>query len=124
MDNYIRLPALDGLQLHRGTILNMVEKRSFSWCLAWILLLSIISLANSAEVLRIPLIRPEVAIQRNAKSRSPWKDILNKRAIGYAPLVDDVSPQFPDIDFEYLGNVSIGTPPQSFLVRIIFVARG
>src|SRR5271156_2489569 len=102
----------------------MVEKRSFSWCLAWILLLSIISLANSAEVLRIPLIRPEVAIQRNAKSRSPWKDILNKRAIGYAPLVDDVSPQFPDIDFEYLGNVSIGTPPQSFLVRIIFVARG
>jgi len=102
----------------------MLKKRSSFWFLAWLLLLSIISVSHSAEVIRIPLIRPEVPIQRIANSQAPWRDILSKRAIGYAPLVDDVAPQYPDIDYEYLGIVTIGTPPQSFLVRIVFVDRG
>ena len=38
--------------------------------------------------------------------------------VGAAPLVDDVVPGQPDVDLGYLGAVSIGTPPQEFLLRM------
>jgi hypothetical protein len=42
--------------------------------------------------------------------------------VGAAPLVDDVVPSQPDVDLGYLGAVSIGTPPQEFLLRM-FLGR-
>jgi hypothetical protein len=42
--------------------------------------------------------------------------------VGAAPLVDDVVPGQPDVDLGYLGAVSIGTPPQEFLLRM-FLGR-
>jgi hypothetical protein len=38
--------------------------------------------------------------------------------VGVAQLVDDVVPGQPDVDLGYLGTVSIGTPPQEFLLRM------
>lgn len=82
--------------------------------LSWLpyLLLSI-ALVSAAELIKIPLfpIQRDVA-QNNLRSN------LAKRAIGYAPLVDHVSFQGINVDVSYLGLVSIGTPPQNFLVGI------
>jgi hypothetical protein len=47
---------------------------------------------------------------------------LGKRAaVGVAPLVDAVSVGTPDVDVSYLGLVTIGTPAQEFLLRIVSV---
>jgi hypothetical protein len=59
---------------------------------------------HAAELVRIPL------AQREA---SP---ALRRRDTGYSPLVSDVIPGADAIDLAYFGEVSIGTPPQSFLV--------
>jgi hypothetical protein len=66
-------------------------------------------------VIRIPLIQRESTGRRG----------LGKRAavVGVAQLVDDVVPGQPDVDLGYLGAVSIGTPPQEFLLRM-FLGRG
>ena len=74
-----------------------------------VLILSFYSLAVlAAELIRVPL------VQRDASSLG-----LSKRALGISPLISDVIPGSPDVDLEYLGEVSIGTPPQNFLVRKI-----
>lgn len=70
-----------------------------------------ISVADAADIIRIPLIPRERANQQGAFSGS-----LAKRKIGYSPLVDHVVFQGTYVDVAYLGLVSIGTPPQSFLV--------
>ena len=82
------------------------EKVMWTWI--WCSFLSI-SVVNGADVLRIPLIQ----------TSSPTRRLLGKRAgeVGVAQLVDDVLPGSPNLDLAYLGAVSIGTPPQEFLLR-------
>ena len=65
---------------------------------------------DGADVIRIPLIQAPGAARRG----------LGKRAgsVGVAQLVDDVAPGSPNVDFAYLGAVSIGTPPQLFLLSM------
>jgi len=71
-----------------------------------VLILSFCSLVvHAAELIRVPL------VQRDASSFG-----LRKREVGYSPLISDVVPGSPAFDLAYLGEVSIGTPPQSFLV--------
>lgn len=72
----------------------------FLWFLTWILLISVV---RSAELIKIPLHRLSATN-------------LGKRSIGYSPLLDDVAPGYPDVDLSYFGEVSIGTPPQKFLL--------
>ena len=82
--------------------------------LSWILsLLLVISVADTAEIIRIPLISRERVNEQGLLSRS-----LAKRKVGFSPLVDHVVFQGTFIDLAYLGLVSIGTPPQSFLLGI------
>jgi hypothetical protein len=73
-----------------------------AWILSWGCLV-----VHAADLIRIPLAQREVSSSR-----------LRKRDIGYSPLISDVVPGSPSLDLEYLGEVSIGTPPQSFLVSI------
>lgn len=81
-----------------------------SWTLGVLLAISII---DAADVLRIPLIPRERLSHQGLLSRS-----LAKRKVGYSPLVDHVAYQGVYVDVSYLGLVSIGTPPQDFLVGI------
>ena len=74
-----------------------------------VLILSFCGLVvHAAELIRVPL------VQRGASSLG-----LRKREVGYSPLISDVVPGNPAFDLAYLGEVSIGTPPQNFLVRKI-----
>jgi hypothetical protein len=74
-----------------------------SWCLA----------VHAAELIRIPL------AQRDVSSSE-----LRRRDLGYMPLISDVVVGSPNVDLAYLGEVSIGTPPQSFLLSIpLFLKR-
>src|SRR5271154_4022725 len=80
------------------------------WAWIWYSLLSL-SVVNGADVIRIPL------IQRASTGRRE----LGKRGatvVGVAQLVDVVVPGQPDVDLGYFGTVSIGTPPQEFLLRM------
>lgn len=82
----------------------------FLWFSTWILS---ISLVRGAELIKVPL------VQRSM----PAGGGLSKRStIGYAPLTDDVDPKGNNImvDLGYLGEVSIGNPPQTFLLGKYF----
>lgn len=72
-----------------------------------------ISIADAADIIRVPLVPRQRLNEQGAFSGS-----LAKRKIGYSPLVDHVVFQGNYVDIAYLGLVSIGTPPQSFLVGI------
>ena len=81
-----------------------------SWfsCLLWC-----INLVEAAELIKIPLFPIERnPVQNNLRSN------LAKRAIGYASLIDHVAFTGVNVDVSYLGSVSIGTPPQTFLIGI------
>ena len=74
----------------------------------WILLFLTLSINDliHAELIRVPLTR----------SSGPLRSGLAKRIVGYSELVDVVFPGIPNIDLAYLGAVSIGQPPQEFLL--------
>ena len=77
--------------------------------ISWVFLLLLVSLhwVHATEIIRIPLIR-----------KSPDSTTkLDRREVGYSPLLDHVLPNSVTQDLAYLGAVSIGTPPQTFLVR-------
>lgn len=66
-----------------------------------------ITVVGGAEMLRIPLIQSSVPTRQN----------IFKRAVGFAPLLDDVVPPSPQpLDLAYYGLVSIGSPSQNFYV--------
>jgi Eukaryotic aspartyl protease len=69
-----------------------------------LLLIVLVNTVNATSLLKVPLIR------RSKDGQLP------KRAVRYAPLVDAVIDLDPRTDLAYLGVVSVGTPPQSFLV--------
>lgn len=73
---------------------------------SWILSFGCLALVHAAELIRVPL------VERDASQ-------LRKRDLGYSPLISDVVPGAPNVDLAYLGEVSIGTPPQSFLVSML-----
>jgi hypothetical protein len=76
----------------------------------WLVWLLSIVVVDAADVIRVPLIRRE----------TPGLS-LRKRGIGYSSLVDHVQPQFSvNKDMSYLGAVSVGTPPQTFLLGVLF----
>jgi hypothetical protein len=84
-----------------------------SWLFALLFLVWIDGL-SAADLLRIPLF-PRSGDGRGLSARLAQR--LDKRSnIGYVPLVDHVVSQNDYVDFIYLGQVNIGTPPQSFLV--------
>jgi hypothetical protein len=70
------------------------------WFSTWILS---ISLVRGAELIKIPLVKLSTTN-------------IEKRGLGLVPLVDDVAPGNPFLDISYFGEVSIGTPPQNFLL--------
>jgi len=82
--------------------------------LSWILrTLVAISIADAADIVRVPLIP-----RQRINEEGAFSGTLAKRKIGYSPLVDHVVDQGNYVDIAYLGLVSIGTPPQSFLLGI------
>lgn len=84
--------------------------------LSWILrALVAISIADAATIIRVPLVP-----RQRTNEEGIFSGTLAKRKIGYSPLVDHVVFQGNYVDVAYLGLVSIGTPPQSFLVGTFF----
>ena len=63
----------------------------------------------TADLIRIPLTQ-RAAPGTGAKKR------LARRDVGFVQLVDEVI-LGPYVDLGYFGEVNIGSPPQSFLVR-------
>jgi hypothetical protein len=76
----------------------------------WLLTLTLsFTLVWGAEIVKVPLIKRSI----------PEGSRLSKRSttIAYAPLTDDVQPRANlTFDFAYLGEVTIGDPPQTFLM--------
>jgi hypothetical protein len=81
--------------------------------LRWVLSLMLsISIGRCAKLIQVPL------TQSAAQSHA-----LVKRSIGSSQLVDVVIPGPPYQDLGYLGAVSIGEPPQDFLLSKCLQSR-
>jgi hypothetical protein len=90
----------------QGALAEPFNFREMLLCLSSFLLWTVV--VGGAELLRIPLIQSSVPTKRN----------FFKRAVGFAPLLDDVIPPSPQpIDLAYYGLVSIGSPSQDFYLR-------
>jgi hypothetical protein len=76
----------------------------FLYLSTWILSITLVS---SAELIKIPLIQ---------LSKPAGSGFSKRFVVGYSDLTDDVIPGQPNVDLSYLGRVSIGTPPQTFLL--------
>jgi len=84
----------------------------FLWLSTWILS---ISLVRSAEIIRVPLIQ---------LSKPAGSGFSKRSTIGFSSLTDDVNPGHPYVDLAYLGQVSIGNPPQNFLLSKSSLSMG
>lgn len=82
--------------------------------LGWILILLVSTtfVKASEELIRIPLVSRVIPVNELATRGNKYF----KREIGYAPLVDEVVGSPPFLDLSYYGAVSIGNPPQTFLL--------
>ena len=99
---------------HKRHFTSGLHRRHRGSMLSWILrTLVAISIADAADIVRVPLVP-----RQRINEQGAFSGTLAKRKIGYSPLVDHVVYQGNYVDIAYLGLVSIGTPPQSFLLGI------
>jgi|SRR5579859_3536165 len=83
----------------------------------WSWVLAGIAAVEAADIIRVPLI-PLSVPRKRVVQRGKLGGNFDKRDVGYAPLIDHVFPGSINQDIAYLGQVSLGNPPQSFLVGL------
>jgi hypothetical protein len=72
---------------------------------------------DAAQIIKVPLIRSPTSSERGNR-RQAGNRKSTRRRIGYSPLTDHVEFGSVTQDISYLGAVSLGTPPQTFLLGI------